>query len=85
MAQQLSSMSRLERFHTPGRVDLKQGVQIDCNGVAKVLTDAQLLALTLNEIAMLKGKGLFLWVPAHAQNVTVLSVNITISKECQSD
>lgn len=70
MAQLLSIMSKDERFHTPRRPNLRQGVQNDLNGT--LLTQAQLLALTLNELCVLQGKGLFAWLPNYAHNVTVL-------------
>lgn len=71
MAQLLSSMSKDERFSSPWMVDLRQGVQSDLNGT--LLTQAQLLALTLNELCALVGRVLFAWLPDYAHNDTVRS------------
>lgn len=71
MAQLLSQIGKDERFHTPGRPDLRHGVQIDRFGTP--LLPAQLLALTLNEICVLQGNGLFAWVARNVHNVSVPS------------
>lgn len=53
----LSNISKDHRFHRPGTADLAQDVKIFVVDTPDALTDAQLLALTLNEICVLKGKG----------------------------
>ncbi len=72
MVRLLENMSRDEQFHTPGRLDLMLGVAMS---VPTVLTDAQLLTLTLNEICLLQGRGQFLWSPEHTHNVILLFRN----------
>lgn len=72
MTNLLSAMSKDVRFHTPGRPDLKRDVFTFYKGTADVLTDAQLVALTLNEICVLQGKGQALWYPRHHNNVIIL-------------
>ena len=68
----LSTISGYVWFHKPGRPDLWQGsyTQFDpFRGIQRVLTDVEMLALTLNEICALQGKGLFLWNPEPLHNV----------------
>lgn len=71
MAQLLSSMTKDERFHTPGRPNLKQGVRHVINDTTTALTDAQLLALTLNEICVLRGNGQVSWLPQYEHSVII--------------
>ena len=75
MARLLSSMDKYEHFHTPGRPYLKLDIQSDLDGIARLLTDAQLLVLTMNEICVLRGEGQFLWFPAYGYSVTILFYN----------
>lgn len=72
MTNLLSSTSNDFRFHTLGKPDLKRDVFVFYNGNADVLTGAQLIALTLNEICVLEGKGQVLWYPSHQNNVIIL-------------
>ena len=52
-----ADLSNYFYFHTPGRTNLKQGIRAYNYGIADVLTDTQLVALTLNEICVLQGRG----------------------------
>ena len=72
MVRLLQNIRRDEQFHTPGGLDLMQGVTALIDDTTKVLTDAQLLTLTLNEICVQIGRGQFLWYPEEAHNVKLL-------------
>lgn len=61
----ITDLSNYSFFHTPGRPNLKQGIRAYSYGTADVLTDAQLVVLTLNEICVLQGRGQVLWYPSY--------------------
>lgn len=69
MSISLTSLSRSYRFHTPGQPDLKHGVRAQYGGTTITLSDAQIIALTLNEICALRGQGLVHYLPSVANNV----------------
>ena len=81
-AQLLINMSKGERFHTPGTLDLNQNVFLDSS---TLLTDAQLLAMTLNEICVLRGIGQFFWIQEHETGVSALFQGNTLPSKCRTD
>ena len=80
MVQLLSDLGTFDLFHLPGMPDLRQGVHVETNGIIKELTAAQLLALTMNEICALQGKGLCLWFP-DTDNVIILFYSNKLSRK----
>ena len=83
-AQLLNQMSKDERFHIPGRLDLKQDVGIEPPSIM-LITDAQLLAMTLNEICVLRGKGQFFWIPKYEYKVSTLFHGNTLPSKFRTD
>lgn len=81
----LSNISKDHRFHRPGTADLAQDVKVFVVDTPDALTDAQLLALTLNEICVLKGKGHFIWYPSHLHNVMTLFHDTQLWSEHRTD
>ena len=77
----LSSISKEERLHTPGSSSLSQSYHIIHNAALTNLTDAQLLALILNESCVEQGKGFFCWFPEYMDNVMILFCNIELPKK----
>ena len=77
----LSSISKEERLHTPGDPSLSQSYHIIHNGALIKLTDAQVLALILNESCVEQGKGFFYWFPENLHNVMLLFCNIELPKK----
>ena len=69
MSISLTSLNKSFRFHTPGRPDLRQGVRAYYGGTTITLSDAQIIALTLNEICALRGQGIVYWHPSSTNNV----------------
>ena len=81
-AQLLINMSKDERFHTPSTLDLNQNVFLDS---ITLLTDAQLLAMILVEICVLRGKGQFFWIQEYETRVSTLFHGNTLASKCRTD
>ena len=81
-AQLLINVSKDERFHAPGTLDLNQNVFLDS---ITPLTDAQLFAMTLNEICVLRGKGQFFWIQEYETRVSTLFHGNTLPSKCRTD
>lgn len=81
-AQLLINMSKDERFYISGTLHLKQNVFLDS---ITLLTDAQLLAMTLNEICVLRGKGEFFWIQEYETRVSTLFHGNTLPSKCRTD
>ena len=69
MSISLTSLTKSYRFHTPEKPDLKHGVRAYYNGTTFTLSDAQIIALTLNEICAQQRHGIFYWLPSFTNNV----------------
>lgn len=62
-------MSKTDRFHIPGRPDLKHVIGAHYGDTSIALSDAQIIALILNEICALRGRGFLHWLPSDTNNV----------------
>ena len=65
----LTNLSKYYRSNTPEKPDLKHGVRAYYNGTTITLSDAQIIALTLNEICAQLGHGIVYWLPSFTSNV----------------
>ena len=81
MVKLLSSIKPKQRLHTPGEPYPGEPYLILDNDILKELTDAQLLALTLNECCVDRGRGIFMWFPECMHNVTMLFYNISFGQK----
>ena len=81
MARWLIDISKKERLYTPGKPGkpfLGPIYYFVNHGDLKELTEAQRLALVLNESCVQQGKGMFCWYPEYMHNVMILFYNIEL-------
>jgi len=57
------------RFYAPNTNDLEDSLWVKPLAIASRLSDGQLIALTLNEVCALRGRGEFLWVSNNSPDV----------------
>lgn len=65
----LTSLSEYYRFHKPGQPNLKYGIRAYYGGTTITRNDAQIIALTLNDICVLRVQGLAYWFSSFMNNV----------------
>ena len=66
-----TSLSKDYRFLTPGQPGLKYRIRAYYGGTTITRNDAQIIALALNGILVLRGQGLAYWFSSFINNVDI--------------